>query len=300
LTIAIGVLGIAQSAIAQTGNDSGLFLELGDAISDAFDPLTSPWETARLERQRTLFDPIPIISMGWQNYTSKEWKALTGSGVKTNVGLGGYIDPANSNIFITAGFGHGYNAGDRSRQVNQLGGFQGEVERVNTFEAWVGIGRDFGPIFEFGDEDWNCIPHLQVEGRFRLGGADVDFVATGFDPAKPQVIVSDPQQSGVLVGGDLVATLGCVRPWGSIGVEVTAGLTGTSALTGDWTTTGNVGVGGVVTLNLGWPESDDVRRVREYRAGRRRFDNSANPPSGRTIFEESFDRETMREFQTIP
>lgn len=233
-------------------------------------------------------EPVPVVSFGWTDVRTGQWGDLTKGGVRTTVGLGSYIDPANSNIFIGGGFCHSYLAGDKSRQVNQPGanGFEGEVDQINMYEGYLSVGyelwngQDFQNTVEIrfpflsdrfldsllGDL-W--IPTGQVEARLRLGGVDADLTPTAFDPAKPQVLVANPKSDGLIYGGDLVGTLGWTRPWGGFGVEVTGGLSRTDALTGDWTTIGHVGVGGTVTI---FPDSlfrsDNVQRVRNWRQQR--------------------------------
>lgn len=219
----------------------------------------------------------PFMSFGWTDVPTGKWGDLTKGGVRTTFGLGNYIDPANSNIFITGGFCHSYLHGDKSRQVNQpgAGGFEGEVDQINMYEGFFAFGSDLSGFIPVGtvEDDYEdplfrwAPDTMQIETRFRLGGVDADFTPTAFDPAKPQVLVSNPKSSGLIYGGDLVGTLGWTRPWGGFGLEVSGGLSRTDALTGDWTTIGQVGVGGTVTIYLDslLYDRDNVERVRNWR-----------------------------------
>jgi hypothetical protein len=161
---------------------------------------------------------------------SGPFENLLEDGIRTTIGVRRKVwegSTPDSGVLIELGFSHTYLEGSHNGQINQPGGFQGELESMNMYEGLFGAMYDFGRI-----DRLRLIgaPHFRVGARTRIGAAETDLDPVLFNPAKPQVLVVDPEQHSMLVAGELVNSL-TWRVWGGdLEAELAYGVLGSQTL----------------------------------------------------------------------
>ncbi|MCA9055669.1 MAG: hypothetical protein KDA75_17630 [Planctomycetaceae bacterium] len=239
-TLAVLLVLFSTSADARRPGREGMLPEddpLGMGMPFDWPDPESPW------------GPAPYLDYGSWSPTGGTWDKMLKSGLTTASGIrwksadfSGDLLPPSSTYFLV-NHRYAYLKDDADVQLVGPGGFVGDVgnARIHLFEFSVSQ-RFIGPIRRG--------PFVDVGCGVGIGGVDGEIYPAAPTPGDDRVYIKKVQEDGVIVRGELNCGAGWQARKFDLRFGVSAGLSGSNAMSGSFRSQTDIGTRVGATLYL--------------------------------------------------